>query len=91
MDGLALLLAIRRSERGTVVYYLIKDCRANVEAMDTNGWTAMHHACSTQNLDIVQDLTTIGHANAHSVTSNGRSTALHLACSGNQDHVGLVQ
>ena len=59
----------------------IIDCEANVENIDSNGWSALHHACYKGDYQATLLLISSG-ANVNSF-SNFKKTPLHLAALNN--------
>lgn len=66
---------------------IINDCNADVNQIDANGWSALHHAASTGDLASAEALIQAGaKVNAY---SNQQRTPLHLAAQNN--HCDLIQ
>jgi len=66
---------------------IIDDCNANVNNMDSNGWSALHHAAYIGDLASATVLIESGaKVNAY---SNQQRTPLHLAAINN--HVDLIK
>lgn len=59
----------------------IIECEADVENIDANGWTALHHACYKGDFNTAQVLIDAG-ANVNSF-SNSKKSPIHLACLNN--------
>ena len=66
---------------------IIDDCRANINIIDSNGWTPLHHAANTGDYDSAEMLIESG-AKINSY-SNQQRTPLHLAALNN--HTDLIQ
>lgn len=66
---------------------IIDDCNANVNNIDSNGWSALHHAAYIGDLDSA--ITLINAGAKVSAYSNQNRTPLHLAAMNN--HVQLIQ
>lgn len=66
---------------------IITDCQANVNNIDSNGWSALHHAASIGDL---QSASMLIEQNAKvNAFSNQNRTPLHLAAANN--HVELIE
>ena len=66
---------------------IIDDCNANVNNIDANGWSALHHACYIGDRDSAATLIKYG-ANV-SAYSNQKRMPIHLAALNN--HVELIK
>ncbi len=69
-------------KENSVTLKAILDCGANVNLIDSNGWTALHHAAEKGDLEAAEILLDSG-ADVNSF-SNARKTPLHLASFYNQ-------
>jgi len=68
----------------------IIESRANVDNVDSNGWTALHHAAYNGDLESAEVLLTEGRANPNAY-SNQQKTPLHFAAFNNHvDIIGLL-
>lgn len=66
---------------------IIDDCNANVNNIDSNGWSALHHAAYIGDLESAR---TLIKADAKiNAFSNQNRTPLHLAAL--NDHVELIE
>ena len=65
----------------------ILDCGADVNLIDSNGWTALHHSADKGDINMAQILLEAG-ADVNSY-SNARRTPLHLAAASN--HTDMVK
>lgn len=66
---------------------IIEDCNANVNNIDSNGWSALHHAAYIGDIESAR---TLIKANANiNAYSNQNRTPLHLASL--NDHVELIE
>lgn len=80
------VLSIENEKQKTLAS-IINDCNADVNQIDANGWSALHHASSTGDYDSAVSLLEAGaKVNAY---SNQIRVPLHLAA--NNNHVELVQ
>jgi len=66
---------------------IIDECNANVNNIDANGWSALHHACYTGCIDSARTL--IESDAKVNAFSNQNKTPLHLAALNN--HVDLIE
>ena len=66
---------------------IIDDCNANVNTIDSNGWSALHHAAYIGDLDSA--ITLIEANTLVNAFSNQNRTPLHLAAMNN--HVDLIR
>ncbi len=73
----------------TVIKKLIRDYRANIEAKDEDGWTALMWAVCADSIEIVRFLVKECSANVESKDSYGR-TALMVAATGDLEIVRLL-
>jgi ankyrin repeat protein len=65
---------------------ILDDCQANVNNIDSNGWSALHHACYIGDLESAKTLIEFG-ANKQAYSNQNR-TPLHFAAMNN--HVEIV-
>jgi ankyrin repeat protein len=66
---------------------IIDDCNANVNNIDSNGWSALHHAAYIGDIESARTLIKSG-ANVNAYSNQNR-TPVHLAAS--NDHVELIE
>ena len=66
---------------------IITDCNANLDTLDSNGWTALHHASYNGDLESARTLLLKG-ARVGAYSNLGK-TALHFASMRN--HVDLIR
>ena len=72
-------------QKSVALNTIITDCNANLDTLDSNGWTALHHAAFNGDLD---SATTLIAKNASvSAYSNLGKTALHFAAMRNHTEV----
>lgn len=64
---------------------IIEDCNANVNNLDSNGWSALHHACYTGDHDSAKTLIEAG-ANINAFSNQNR-TPMHFAAANNHYEV----
>jgi ankyrin repeat protein len=77
----AVLSKLRVTEKNQALHTII-DSKANLNNMDSNGWTALHHACYNGDLESATILILDGHANVNSYSNQAR-TPLHFAALNN--------
>lgn len=65
----------------------IIDCNANLDTIDSNGWTALHHAAYNGDVDSANVLLQSG-AKVNAFSNQGK-TALHFAAMHN--HVSVIR
>ena len=81
----AVLSKTRDSEKAAALHTII-DSKANMDNMDSNGWTALHHACHNGDFESATILIRDGGANVNSY-SNQQRTPLHFAALNNHKTV----
>ena len=72
-------------QKGIALSTIITDCNANLDTLDSNGWTALHHA--SYNGDIMSATTLLSKNASVSAYSNLGKTALHFAAMRNHTEV----
>jgi len=72
-------------QKSVALNTIITDCNANLDTLDSNGWTALHHAAFNGDLDSAATLITKGAS--VSAYSNLGKTALHFAAMKNHTDV----
>lgn len=68
--------------------HAIIESKANMDNMDSNGWTALHHAAFNGDLESALILINDGNANVNAY-SNQQRTPLHLAAL--NDHQPVIE
>jgi len=81
------VLSPHEEEKGDALEAIIEDCHANVNNIDSNGWTPLHHAANIGDFEAAGILVESG-AKVNSY-SNQQRTPLHLASMNN--HIELMQ
>ena len=74
-----------RPQKGVALTTIITDCNANLDTLDSNGWTALHHA--SYNGDLASAETLLKKGAQVSAYSNLGKTALHFAAMRNHTNV----
>lgn len=74
-------------QKGVALNTIITDCNANLDTLDSNGWTALHHA--SYNGDIISAKTLLTKGAKVGAYSNLGKTALHFAAMRN--HTDLIR
>ena len=83
----AVLSKLKQTEKSEALHTII-DSKANMDNMDSNGWTALHHAAF--NGDLASALILINDGNASvNAYSNQQRTPLHLAAL--NDHQPVIE
>ena len=72
-------------QKGVALNTIIIDCNANLNTLDSNGWTALHHASYNGDLDSATTLLAKG-AQVGAFSNLGK-TALHFAAMRNHTDV----
>ena len=81
------VLSNEEEQKTDALAAIIEDCHANVNNIDSNGWTPLHHAANIGDFEAASLLVENG-AKVNSY-SNQQRTPLHLAAMNN--HVDLLQ
>ena len=81
------MLSNEEEQKTDALAAIIEDCHANVNNIDSNGWTPLHHAANIGDFEAASLLVENG-AKVNSY-SNQQRTPLHLAAMNN--HVDLLQ
>ena len=77
----------REPQKGVALNAIITDCNANLDTLDSNGWTALHHA--SYNGDLESATTLLAKGAKVGAFSNLGKTALHFAAMKN--HVDVIR
>ncbi len=72
-------------QKGLALTTIITDCNANLDTLDSNGWTALHHAA--HNGDLASAMTLLTKGAQVGAYSNLGKTALHFAAMRNHTEV----
>jgi ankyrin repeat protein len=81
----AVLAKVKETEKMMALQAII-DTKANTDNMDSNGWTALHHAAHNGDFEAAAILIKEGHANVNAY-SNQQRTPLHFAALNNHKTV----
>lgn len=81
------VLSSESESKKEAIQAIVQECNADVNNIDSNGWTPLHHACFIGDLDSAQFLIESG-AKVNAFSNKSR-TPLHFAALNN--HVDLVQ
>jgi ankyrin repeat protein len=77
----AVLAKVKEAEKMMALQTII-ETKANMDNMDSNGWTALHHAAHNGDFEAASILIKDGHANVNAY-SNQQRTPLHFAAMNN--------
>lgn len=81
------VLSNNDEQRQDALGAIVEECHGDVNNIDSNGWTPLHHACYIGNLISAQFL--IENGSKVSAYSNKNRTPLHMAAMNN--HVEIIK
>lgn len=81
------VLSIENETKKEAIAAIVQECNADVNNIDSNGWTPLHHACYIGDLESAQFL--IENGSKVNAFSNKNRTPLHFAAMNN--HADLIQ